>query len=501
MFQAFGCEVKVMTSLHDADNTDHELVVGVEFQGGHFICVTDASDGSDCELTISFMHCLTAKADRVRELQEAVNSVNCFVNPCKCTYNVDDEDGELAVSIHSTGMRIGTDKDNIARLRSLMICCFQMQRALYDRMTELAGLSGNRPGGTMLQRIIYGRICAHMAEIQSSDTEVTGLREVSDMQNLTLAEVLSDVLGYEVRSGFVQYEPMQLQYEPDVEKLKAFRLLDSVHRDPRHSVQMVYTSEPSPDADVRNITVWVQRRKQVNDKCTLMEVTVQASGLPPTSYRSADCREAQPRWHRMTIGVTDTTPEAVRAEGEYMAAEQGLLDVLKDRDEAHLIYWGKTLFASDRYFEAVNYLLPVWDKLAVKVRDSTAGEERTFVLGCCFNALNMPERAAYYLDIIAMLNRLPFTKEYILSLMRLNDPRVAVLINSTRESLCRAREEGSISADSENLVDEFLFFLHCQDIILDIRGGRTEKAREALHKILESDPDNAFALEWLAKLK
>jgi hypothetical protein len=128
MFQAVGCEVKVMTSLHDADNTDHELVVGVEFQGGHFICVTDASDESDCELTISFMHCLTAKADRVRELQEAVNSVNCFVNPCKCTYNVDDEDGELAVSIHSTGMRIGTDKDNIARLRSLMICCFQMHR-------------------------------------------------------------------------------------------------------------------------------------------------------------------------------------------------------------------------------------------------------------------------------------------------------------------------------------------------------------------------------------
>ena len=43
-------------------------------------------------------------------------------------------------------------------------------------------------------------------------------------------------------------------------------------------------------------------------------------------------------------------------------------------------------------------------------------------------------------------------------------------------------------------------FIERQQIVLDIRSGNSSGALEKLRKMLEENPDNDFALRWLARL-
>jgi tetratricopeptide (TPR) repeat protein len=511
MFKRLGCEVNVLRSPRDDEEPKHDLVVEVNYQGGHFVGVVDVTDNGACLLTITFSRCFSVKAESMLELQEAVNAVNMYVCPCKCTYDVDDEDGEVFASIYCSGLFISEEQSYVDHLRTILNSCFWMQRMLHDRMKEFE-MPRLHPGDTSIRnRIVFGRVNRHQAEI-NGDYDYDNYSCLEVLQDETLETMIHKTLGYELRPGFLLTDSKQLQYEPDVEKIKSFRLLDVMYNNFNSCErQLLYAGGPDEDIEpnVRSLVVWGERSEPECDvnQTAIVTITVQASGLRATTYRDFDSPEREPRWHRIQVQVICEDMGQRRAEGVYMAAEQGLVDVLKEPEDAYNIYWGKTLFASDRYYEALNYLLPAWKSIAPKVRESEAGSELTeifyeasFFIGCCFNALNLPERAAYYLDILIGLNRIPFTKEYIMSLMKLDDPRVDAIISNTRRSVLRARDDGSIADENENFIEDFLLFLHCQEIILDIRAKRTEKARKALQKILEDDPNNAFALKWLAKL-
>ncbi len=80
----------------------------------------------------------------------------------------------------------------------------------------------------------------------------------------------------------------------------------------------------------------------------------------------------------------------------------------------------------------------------------------------------------YYLDIIVHHHRLRWTQQYVLTLMAVNDPRIA----STIQSLLEMTE----NAEQDEAILELREFIKRQQIILGIRNGQTEKARYILEK-------------------
>ena len=57
----------------------------------------------------------------------------------------------------------------------------------------------------------------------------------------------------------------------------------------------------------------------------------------------------------------------------------------------------------------------------------------------------------------------------------------------------------SVQDGGEHL-DSLMSFIERQQIVLDIRSGNSSGALEKLRKMLEENPDNDFALRWLARL-
>ncbi len=54
--------------------------------------------------------------------------------------------------------------------------------------------------------------------------------------------------------------------------------------------------------------------------------------------------------------------------------------------------------------------------------------------------------------------------------------------------------------DGGEHLDSLMSFIERQQIVLDIRSGNSSGALEKLRKMLEENPDNDFALRWLARL-
>lgn len=80
--------------------------------------------------------------------------------------------------------------------------------------------------------------------------------------------------------------------------------------------------------------------------------------------------------------------------------------------------------------------------------------------------------------------------------MAMRDPRCPSLLDSLRENIVKQRDE----EDGGEHLDSLMSFIERQQIVLDIRSGNSSGALEKLRKMLEENPDNDFALRWLARL-
>ncbi|MDE5972633.1 MAG: hypothetical protein K2G94_07805, partial [Muribaculaceae bacterium] len=109
-------------------------------------------------------------------------------------------------------------------------------------------------------------------------------------------------------------------------------------------------------------------------------------------------------------------------------------------------------------------------------------------------------KAYYYLDLIVNQHRVMWTEQYVACLIAMRDPRCPSLIASLLENVRQQRDSAADDPEAEAQLMPFTEFLERQQIILAIRAGEYDRARNYLSDMIADDPDNDFALFWLSKI-
>ncbi|MDE7388827.1 MAG: hypothetical protein K2M97_06205, partial [Muribaculaceae bacterium] len=251
------------------------------------------------------------------------------------------------------------------------------------------------------------------------------------------------------------------------------------------------------------------RAEKIDDRLISVRVNAMMSALLVAPFRAPASLETAPQARSVVIGVPCVTPEAFMAEAKYMADELGLVEKCKNPDAAYNLYWGKVLYTDGRFPEALHYLHNAYSAMvnAMENPEQMPPEycetfyDLCYFLGVVNCAMGRYHAAYYYLDLIVNQHRVMWTEQYICCLMALRDPRVGSITASLLENVRRQQSEtDETDHEAAAQLTPFIEFLERQQIVLDIRAGKTDDARRALSKILSDDPDSSFAIYWLSKI-
>lgn len=251
-------------------------------------------------------------------------------------------------------------------------------------------------------------------------------------------------------------------------------------------------------------------------------VTVSVPGQPVSESIKAGSPDNKAFAKTFVIAFDKVSDRGRVAEVEYMRKdaydklEAGKTDELTDEqallldceipDAREELYFGRKLFNSGRYYEAIVRLLVAYthlrasfDHLSPRMRE-TFGEV-CYMLGFCFAELQQYEKALYYLEIVAFKVCVKYDMEYINCLVNSGDVRAMGAVMKATEQvqkvLSRIDEEDSEMPDIERY-NRFLLRRRCY---LLIEKGNYDEA-EALLKPLVDDPrDGSFAMRELSYIQ
>ncbi len=489
--------------LPKADGVDH--TVSFEYQGGHFFATFRHGDDDpfDNTMSISYFNCFSMPAENMALAESVASSVNGLSLPVKCTFAPSDAEGSLSFSLHASGLRLGRDDASVQFVRSILICCFHLQRILLDRYESMRTES---PSDLVKNRLIYGHQLYAMSRMEITDQPAPFADPVWHVADITIGEFLHTLFGYEISENSVlRLDGKEIASTPDT--IAATALLAPVVAGDGPDAQVVSSravySIGSSDREIREVMLNMAAER-VDDRLISVRINAMLSAMPMAPFRAPASEESMPQARTVILGVPCVTPEAFLAEAKYMASELDLLAKCKEPDAAYSLYWGKVLYTDGRHFEALHYLTNAFgimsplmenpDLVATDVAETFY--EVCYFLGVVNCALGRYRDAYYFLDLIVNQNRIHWTEQYVLCLMAMRDPRCPSLLDSLRENIVKQRDE----EDGGEHLDSLMSFIERQQIVLDIRSGNSSGALEKLRKMLEENPDNDFALRWLARL-
>lgn len=494
-----GCLQRIQANITDTGSNGEDKIVTFTFQGGNFFAIYMPERE---QTSISYFNCFETELENLATLEQVVGSTNNRNTPIKATYSPDDEHTKLETSFHVSGLRIQnsqTDADYMVRLLSTF---FDLQRVFIDNFNEQLEENGN-PLIRDAMPPIHSVYVMRRSEMEDTANIWDG--PWFEMPRLTLAELIDRMTGTipsDKATIFAAGNPVNLkpsEYEP----LKDF-LKEDIKADDPVIGEYSFIDVLEPDELTHRSTHLYIRLENTDDRLYTFHIYAMQSGLPVSAFRPIGSPETLPRAFSSTIGIHRGGPEMFKAEAEYMAEEQDLVNLVKSGDTAYSLYWGKVLFTSDRFFEASFYLQNAYDLLAPQMNNPSSQPQELleqffdacFFLSVTFYKLGRYRDSYYYIDIIFQQHRVRWTEQYILTLVALRDPRIEVMMTNLRDQLVEQLNEEDSGPHIQKLID----FIDRQMILVKIQQGNIDEARQALEKQLEASPDDSFALYWLAKL-
>lgn len=487
------------------EDEDKETIVLFGYQGGNFVGSHNADPGARMYNTVSlsFFNCFDADLSDLGALERVINEINLHNMPLKATVKPSQDGAKLNVSFHISGIRLANNADDTAYLKKLLTSFFEVQRLLSSEFQRITETEPN----ALIQNIMPRTHAYYtMLRAEIEDNAPTWDGPWWETPRLTLASVIDRLTGSIPSENAriiidgvtsdrkaTEIEPFALMLKPDLQAddpiLKDYMTIDILEPD---------------DLMDRNVHLII-RLKSVEERLISLHIYAMQSGLPVSAFRPIGSPETLPRAFSSAIGIHRGGPEMFKAEAEYMAQEQGLLDRLRNGDAAYSLYWGLTLFSSDRFFEAAHYLQNAYDLIAPSMDNpGNQPDDRLeqffdicFFLGITYYKLGRYRDSYYYLDIIVNQHRVKWTQQYILTLVALRDPRLETMLYGLREQLL---EQMGNNDDEAPHIEELINFIDRQMILVKLQQRKIDEARAALEKRLEAAPDDAFALYWLAKL-
>lgn len=485
-------------------DADHETVVIFRYQGGNFVAfhTADAESRLCNSVSISFFNCFETGLENLAILESVVNDLAAHTTPIKATIKQSENADKLEVSLHASGLRISDTPEDAEFLHSLLTGYFEVRRIL---AAEFEKTAADKPN-TLIQNVMPRAHAAYVmarSEIEQNFDKWGG--PWWETPQLTLSNVLDRLTG-SMPSDSAKIVVNGRQVDEKASEFLPFGLMIKSNLQDDEPVLSDYMTIDIIEPDeymYRNVHLIV-RLTSVEERLITLHLYAMQSGLPVSAFRPIGSPETLPRAFSSALGLHRGGSEMFKAEAEYMAQEQGLLDILKNGDAAYSIYWGQTLFTSDRFFEAAHYFQNAYDIIAPTMGNPQEEPEAKlelffdicFFLGQTYYKLGRYRDSYYYLDIIVNQHRVRWTEQYILTLVALRDPRLDSMLSGLRAQLVDQTNEGEETAHITALID----FIDRQMILVTIQQGKIDEARLALEKRLEDTPDDVFALHWLAKL-
>lgn len=487
------------------EDEDKETIVFFRYQGGNFVGTHNANPEARMYNTValSFFNCFEADLADLSALERVINEINNHNTPLKATMKSSADGSKLEASFHISGIRLADNADDAAYLKKLLSTFFEMQRMM---SAEFQRIIENEPNA-VVQNIMprtHAYYTMLRSEIEDHASTWDGLWW--ETPRLTLASVVDRLTG-SIPSDSARIIIDGVPTETKASEIEPFALMlktDLQADDPIVREYMTLDILEPDDLMNRNIHIII-RLKSVEERLISLHIYAMQSGLPVSAFRPIGSPETLPRAFSSAIGIHRGGPEMFKAEAEYMAQEQGLIDRLRNGDAAYSLYWGLTLFTADRFFEAAFYLQNAYDMIAPSMDNpNNHPNERLeqffdicFFLGITYYKLGRYRDSYYYLDIIVNQHRVKWTQQYILTLVGLHDPRLETMLHGLREQLSDQMESNEEEAPH---IEDLIKFIDRQLILVKLQQHKIEEARAALEKRLEDTPDDAFALYWLAKL-
>lgn len=493
------------------DKEDGTISTAFEFQGGHFFATFDTDPDSPLynSINISYFGCLTTSLADSSIVERVVNEINLVAFPAKATISPSQDnelDKTINVNIHTCCMRLIPDDAGMKQLKTLLMTCFHIQRMIIKRYNEIRQ---TEPNETVRNRMPYEKALKAMALAELSTADKTWAGPWFKTPRWTINEFHKRLYGYDLSPG-----AMVLVNGKEIpnNKIAGFEIFSPLKlTNPTMFNPDVFSADDFATIDIINPTSNGQRTRHLlmtihsaGDKLNIIKVDAISPGLPITPFRPIDSAETLPDVRSVLVGVYHGDATSFKAEAEYMAEEESLVKACMNGDTAYSLYWGRILYADNRLLEAEHYLLNAWNLMARKMREMTEEpprdfihhfEETTFFLGQLYYQLGRYKDSYFFMDFIARQNRQFWIQQYILTLQALNDPRVPQMLQNLKTNI--ERDPNAEEEESAEAREQLLAFIDRQQIIVDIRNGNTDKAREALEKLLEKDSDNEFALSWL----
>lgn len=493
-----------------ADEKDADTTASFEYQGGHFVAMfrNNEADPFENSMSISYFNCYSLPTEHVNRAGELANIVNNLMLPVKCTYVPNLEEGDVSFSLHSTGIRLADDAESVDFIRSLLLCFFRVQRMLFERFEDM---KGDFPSEVEANRLIFGHQLYAITRMEINEQSKPFSEPFWNPAELTLGKFIDELFGILIEPGSV-LTINGASVSDDVEVIREFPLLSTVVEGQGHDAHMVADAALiSVRSHVReNHEILVSlRAERIDGRLITVRVNAMVSALPVTPFRAPSSEETVADARTVVIGVPCVTPEAFLAEAKYMAEEMGLVNKCKNPDAAYSLYWGKILYTDGRLYEADHYLTNAYSLMSPMMEhpEEVAADtietfyEICYFLGVVNCALGRYYHAYYFLDLIVNQHRVMWTEQYVACLMAMHDPRCPAMIAGLLENVKRQRDESDeADEESSSQLTPFIDFMERQQIVLDIRAGKTDKARRTLTAMLTDDPDNSFAIYWLKNL-
>lgn len=498
------CLHRINADIRETSKEDNETVVLFEYQGGNYVGVHNFDPNSVIgnSVSISFFSCFDAELADIDILERVINESNLRVLPFKATYKPLPDGDKLSVSLHASGVRIDNSEESADYLRELLTGFFELQRYI---VAEFQRISETEPNALAKNAMPPTRAYYSILRSEIEDHSSTWDGPWWETPRLTLASMVDRLTGsMPTEQARIFANGTQIELTAAIFEPLSLMLKDDIRDEEPVLTRYLTVDILEPDELMNRNVHLIISLKDVEERLIAINLYAMQSGLPVSAFRPIGSPETLPRAFSSVIGIHRGGPDMFKAEAEYMAQEQNLIEKLRNGDAAYSFYWGQTLFTADRFFEAAHYLQNAFDLLAPQMDNpNSQPSDRVemffdicFYLGITYYKLGRYRDSYYYIDIIVNQHRVKWTQQYILTLLALHDPRLENMLLGLREQLVDQLNT------EENVphVKELIEFIDRQMILVRIQQGKIDEARAALEKRLEESPEDAFALHWLAKL-
>ena len=221
-------------------------------------------------------------------------------------------------------------------------------------------------------------------------------------------------------------------------------------------------------------------------------------------YLAYDKGDNEQRLQELAYMRRDAIDKIFTGKEDELTEDQQMLALWQNEDIAQKVYWGRKCFRQERYYEVIEYLTPVWNKMLTYQLPKDEAAQNTlfltaFYLGSSYAELELYDQAYYYLDGIFHLRDIGVSIAYVDTLVNARDFRSLYVINTLIKELRGKYADGA--GHMTNVEENFMNFLRRRWAYIHVELGDLASAERVYKKMLDEPLNADFALNELAYIQ